>query len=217
MLPYINAIRRAFISGALFPFTRFFRPPPPREGSRTAIHRRGRGRPPPTPGPTPPDQSDHRGKKRNLPSGKSCRAIFGTPIFGSQTPSPPSNTSLPPPPPIWTGGLVPKTPWTIWTMAICTPYATRLRPPVALCVSPATQLTHTPSRYPDALMDSSPFPLRQHAPVSACPPRLTLFFSDRKSCGQEFMMTDLRGAGSCLRETFLLITSFCLRLQPTSI
>ena len=31
----------------------------------------------------------HRGKKRNLPSGKSCRAIFGAHTFGSQSPLPP--------------------------------------------------------------------------------------------------------------------------------
>ena len=39
--------------------------------------------------PPPPDQSDHRGNKRNLQSGQSCRAIVGAEIFGSQTPSPP--------------------------------------------------------------------------------------------------------------------------------
>ena len=44
--------------------------------------------------PSPPDQSDHRGKKRNLQSGKSCWATFGTQNFGSQTPEPP-------PPPPW--------------------------------------------------------------------------------------------------------------------
>ena len=37
----------------------------------------------------PPDQSDHRGKKRNLPSEKPCRAIFGTHNSVSQTPSSP--------------------------------------------------------------------------------------------------------------------------------
>ena len=41
-------------------------------------------------GAPPPDRSDHREKKRNLPLGKSCWAIFGTHLFGSQTsyPSP---------------------------------------------------------------------------------------------------------------------------------
>ena len=56
----------------------------------------GGGVPPP-----PPDQSDHRGKKRNLPFGKSDRAIFVTHIFGSQTPPPPLLIlPCPPPPPI---------------------------------------------------------------------------------------------------------------------
>ena len=51
-----------------------------------AVHRRRRGGgPPPTPHP-PPDQSDHRGKKTNLPLETSARAIFDTQIFGSQTP-----------------------------------------------------------------------------------------------------------------------------------
>ena len=36
-----------------------------------AVHRRRRGV-------NPPHQSDHRGKKRNSSSGKSCQAIFGT-------------------------------------------------------------------------------------------------------------------------------------------
>ena len=52
--------------------------------------------------PPPPDQSDHCGKKPNVPSGKSCRAIFSTQTFHSQTPPPPcppSHTSLIPPPP----------------------------------------------------------------------------------------------------------------------
>ena len=56
--------------------------------------------------PPPPDQSDHRGKKRSLPSGKSGWAIFGTQIFWvpeppipPPTPSPASNTSLPIPRP----------------------------------------------------------------------------------------------------------------------
>jgi hypothetical protein len=44
----------------------------------------------------PPDQRDHREKKRNLPLGKSDQASFGTQSFGSQTPSPllSSNVSL---------------------------------------------------------------------------------------------------------------------------
>ena len=57
----------------------------------------GWGVPPPPPWTPAPDQSDHRGKKRNLPLGKSGRAIFGAPTSGSQTrppPPPPSNTSL---------------------------------------------------------------------------------------------------------------------------
>ena len=39
--------------------------------------------------PPPQDQSDHLGTKRNLPLGISCEAIFGSHIFGSQTPPPP--------------------------------------------------------------------------------------------------------------------------------
>ena len=35
-----------------------------------------------------PLESDHRGKKRNLQSGKSYQAIFGTQTFRSHTPSP---------------------------------------------------------------------------------------------------------------------------------
>ena len=53
-----------------------------------------------TPPPQPTNQSDHRGKKGNLPLGKSGRAILGTHTFGSQTPPPrllSSNTSLPSP------------------------------------------------------------------------------------------------------------------------
>ena len=65
---------------------------------RMAVHRRRRGGLSPPAPPPPPDQSDHRGKKRNLQWGKHCRAIFGTQNFGSQTPIPPaspsSNTSL---------------------------------------------------------------------------------------------------------------------------
>ena len=60
--------------------------PGPRKGATTRRNvTRGGGTPPP-PGPPPP----HRGKERNLPKGESCRAIFGTQTFGSQTPpSPP--------------------------------------------------------------------------------------------------------------------------------
>ena len=42
------------------------------------------------PDPPPQDQSDHRGKKRNLLLGKSCWAIFGTQTVGPPTPSPPA-------------------------------------------------------------------------------------------------------------------------------
>ena len=57
---------------------------------RMALHHRRRRGYPPT-----PDQRDHRGKTRNLPLGISGRAIFGTQIFGSQSPPPSrSNTSL---------------------------------------------------------------------------------------------------------------------------
>ena len=43
-----------------------------------------------SPGGAPPplDQSDHHGKIQNLPWGRSCQAIFGTQMFGSQTPHP---------------------------------------------------------------------------------------------------------------------------------
>ena len=41
-----------------------------------------------------PDQRDHCGKTRNLPSGKSDQTIFGTQTVGSHPPSPSSNTSL---------------------------------------------------------------------------------------------------------------------------
>ena len=48
------------------------------EGSvRMAVHHRRRGVPPRRT-PPPPDQTDHSAKKRNLPFGKSCRAIFGS-------------------------------------------------------------------------------------------------------------------------------------------
>ena len=56
--------------------------------------------PPPAPRPwthPPPDQSNQRGKKRNLQEGKSCRTIFDTQTFGSQIPLPPPplSTALP--------------------------------------------------------------------------------------------------------------------------
>ena len=82
------------------------RPPPP-EGVFGIIKNQ---RPP------PPDQSDPREKKRNLQKGKSGPAIFGTHIFGSQTPSPPSpspaqKTPCPPPPPALTlSHTVPRSP-----------------------------------------------------------------------------------------------------------
>ena len=62
---------------------------------RMAVHRRRRGVTPPPPlDPHPPDQTDHRGKKRNLQSGKSGRAICGThTCTHPPTPSPNSNTS----------------------------------------------------------------------------------------------------------------------------
>ena len=66
------------------------------QGSITmAVHRGWRGEYPPDPPPPPPDQSDHSGKKRNLPLGKFCRSIFGK-LLGPITPPcpPPSNTSL---------------------------------------------------------------------------------------------------------------------------
>ena len=69
-------------------------PPNPQGFFRIIKNPTGGGDPSPkTPLPPSPDQSDHRGKKRNLQSGKSGQAIFGTPSFGSKTPSPP-----PPPP-----------------------------------------------------------------------------------------------------------------------
>ena len=51
-----------------------------------AVHRRRSEGPPPPPGPPPPNQSDHRGKKRNLQLGKSGWAIFGTQTFGTPPP-----------------------------------------------------------------------------------------------------------------------------------
>ena len=54
--------------------------------------------------PPTPDQRDHRGKKRNLQEGKSCRTVFGTKTFGYQTPSPlppqAQKTPCHPPPPL---------------------------------------------------------------------------------------------------------------------
>ena len=44
--------------------------------------------------PSPTDQSDDSGKKRSLPSGKSCQAVFGTQTIGSQTPPPTPPPSL---------------------------------------------------------------------------------------------------------------------------
>ena len=54
---------------------------------RMAVHRRRR--PPPPPDPLPPDQRDHCGKTRNLQSGKSGQASFGTQTFGPPPPLPP--------------------------------------------------------------------------------------------------------------------------------
>ena len=68
---------------------------------RIIKNQRGGGPLPQNPLPPSPDQSDHRGKKRNLQEGKSGQAIFGTPSFGSKTPSPPppcSKEALPPAP-----------------------------------------------------------------------------------------------------------------------
>ena len=39
--------------------------------------------------PPAPDQSDHRGKTRNVQESKSCWAIFGTLTFGFRPPPPP--------------------------------------------------------------------------------------------------------------------------------
>ena len=63
----------------------------PQGSIRMAVHnKRGGVTPaPPPPGhapPPPPDHSDQNGKKRNLPLGKSCRGLLGTPTFGSQAP-----------------------------------------------------------------------------------------------------------------------------------
>ena len=59
------------------------------QGFFRIIKNQGGGASPPNPLPLSPDQSDHRGKKRNLHLGNSGQAIFGTPSFGSKTPSPP--------------------------------------------------------------------------------------------------------------------------------
>ena len=74
----------------------------PRAPHPQGLKTKGRGASPKTPSPPSPDQSDHSAKKRNLQLGKSGRAIFGTPSFGSKTPSPPPPPLLkrsPPPPP----------------------------------------------------------------------------------------------------------------------
>ena len=67
--------------------------PPPQGSVGMAVHRRrrrGGGVTPMSPPPPSPDQRDHRGKERSLPSGTSDWAFFGTQTFGSQTPpSPP--------------------------------------------------------------------------------------------------------------------------------
>ena len=59
--------------------------------------------PPPPLWTPPPNQNDHRGKKRNLQQGKSGRAIFGAPLLGPipPLPFPPflCSSSLPLPPP----------------------------------------------------------------------------------------------------------------------
>ena len=74
----------------------------PRRGGGAGQYQNGR-----TPagggGGTPPAQTqrDHRGKQRSLALGNSCRAIVGTPIFGSQTPP-----QLPPLPILPFGGGV---------------------------------------------------------------------------------------------------------------
>ena len=56
---------------------------------------------PPPPRPPPPDQSDHRGKQRNLKSGKSSWAILVHKRLGPRPPppSPPPLLILPLPPP----------------------------------------------------------------------------------------------------------------------
>ena len=59
--------------------------------------RRGGGTPHLLDTPPLPDQSDHRGKQRNLPLGKSDRALSAAQIFGSQNPPPPA---LIPPAPV---------------------------------------------------------------------------------------------------------------------
>ena len=62
---------------------------PGEQGGFRIIKNQGREDPPP-----PPEQSDHRGKKRNLPLGKSDPfCFFGTPIFVSPPPPPPLKRS----------------------------------------------------------------------------------------------------------------------------
>ena len=58
-------------------------------GMTVPRRRRGGYIPPLDPPPPQPDQSDHRGRRRNSPLGKSDRAFFGTRMLGSQTPQPP--------------------------------------------------------------------------------------------------------------------------------
>ena len=54
-----------------------------------------RRRSPPPPLDTPPDQSEHSGKKRNLQSGKSDWVFFGPQTLGPGSPLLSSNVSLP--------------------------------------------------------------------------------------------------------------------------
>ena len=61
--------------------------------TRMAVHRRRRGGTPPGP-PPPPDQSDHRGRKRNLPLRQSGWAIFGTLTFAPLPSSLPEAAAL---------------------------------------------------------------------------------------------------------------------------
>ena len=70
-------------------------PPPPREVLEWPYTVRGRGGALPLDPPSP-DQSDHRGKKRNLPLGKSYRAFLYTNFW---VPDPPPPLPVLPPPP----------------------------------------------------------------------------------------------------------------------